>query len=131
VHRLVAFAFLPPPKPGEEVCHGRKKSPDGSPCDWADNLSWGTHRKNVGEDMHRDGTIRVGESNPQSKLAEQAVREIRRLHAIGLSGSHAKHSRSCGHHTLVSLGGQFGVSAVLIGSIVRRQSWTYLEEIAA
>lgn len=51
VHALVAMAFLPPPAPGEEVCHY-----DGDPGhNVVSNLRWGTRTENL-LDAVRHGT---------------------------------------------------------------------------
>jgi hypothetical protein len=50
VHRLVALAFLPPPEPGQEVCHNTSDKTD---CRVV-NLRWDTHHENI-----RD-TVRQG-----------------------------------------------------------------------
>lgn len=53
-----------------------------------------------------------GEANKASKLTEDDVREIRRLHGEGMTG--------------VALAAKFGVSNVNISLIVRRKAWTHV-----
>lgn len=50
VHKLVAGAFLPPQRPGMEVCHGER----GQQCNWWTNLRYDTHRANM-QDRLNDG----------------------------------------------------------------------------
>ena len=54
VHRLIAFAFLPPPLEGQtDVCHN-----DGNPSNnVVANLRWDTHAGNMA-DIRRHGTAR-------------------------------------------------------------------------
>jgi len=56
---------------------------------------------------------RWGESNPQAKLNDQAVREIRLLYETGSFSQQ-------------ELGGKFGVDQKVISAIVRRKSWTHV-----
>lgn len=79
IHRLVMLAFIGPPPPGQEVCHG----PNGRLDNRLSELSYGTHAKNSGPDKARDGTLARGSDAPGAKLSEADVREIRRRHAAG------------------------------------------------
>lgn len=47
------------------------------------HLSWGTKKKNNGEDKVRDGTMSQGESHGSSKLTELQIKEIRAKYATG------------------------------------------------
>jgi len=92
VHRIVCETFLgPPPSPRHQVCHINGKRDDNR----AVNLRWGTAKENQ-EDKIRHGTLPTGyrngkytkpESTPRgeqhgnSKLSENQVRAIRKLHA--------------------------------------------------
>lgn len=72
VHALVAAAFLPERKDGEEVRHR-----DGNRlnCE-ASNLEWGTHRDNM-IDQYRHGTRIASEWHPNSVLTVEMVQWIR------------------------------------------------------
>lgn len=50
VHRLVAFAFLGEPQPGQEVCHNDGDWRNNTPA----NLRWDTHAENL-KDVFRHG----------------------------------------------------------------------------
>ena len=70
VHRLVALAFLPPKKPGEEIRHM-----DGNAANCAlSNLAYGTHSENV-----RDGYRYAGKIKERQKLDPKTAAEIRDL----------------------------------------------------
>jgi hypothetical protein len=75
VHQLVMRAFVGACPPGQEVCHGPRKSPDGSVCDWADNLSYKPHEINNGPDRLRDGTLHFGEDNERASLTNGEAEE--------------------------------------------------------
>lgn len=68
VHRLVALAFLPAPRPGQMVLHGNDCRTDCT----AENLRWGTHHDNH-DDKRRRGRL----VPPVRKLTRAQVREIR------------------------------------------------------
>jgi hypothetical protein len=108
VHRLVLEAFVGPCPPGMEGCHG----PNGQADNSLANLSWGTKTKNLGEDKRRDGTARTGETNVNAKLTEDDVREIRRLHALGVD-----------HDVLAA---QYPVSRSMIDKICTRECWAWV-----
>lgn len=71
VSRLVAMAFLGPPKPGEIVLHGPRGKGDNSLA----NLSWGTYRQNA-LDKIRDGTLYKGEKHHKAKFNEEIARKV-------------------------------------------------------
>ena len=81
VHILVTRAFLGPCPEGQEVCHG----PAGRLDNRLVNLSYGTHLKNCGEDMRRDGTIPAGVRNGRAILTDEIVLELRARVAAGES----------------------------------------------
>jgi hypothetical protein len=73
VHRLIAEAFLEPPKDESAiVCHK-----DGNPANNVpDNLYWGDAKTN-GADAIAHGTIARGERNCNAKLTADIIRNIR------------------------------------------------------
>lgn len=79
VARLVAEAFVGPRPDGAVLRHGEK----GRLCNEVSNLSYGTQAQNMGEDRWRDGTMPHGEGHHNSKLNEEAVRQIRILRSNG------------------------------------------------
>ena len=109
VHRLVAEAFLGPCPEGHIVCHG----PGGPLDNRLENISYGTHSKNLGEDRRRDGTLPRGSRSGKAKLTEEQVIEIKRRTAAG--ESRASISRS------------FGVNPETISHIATGRSWAWLE----
>lgn len=133
VHHLVAEAFIGPRPDGMEVCHGPRKSEDGSVCDRVDNLSYGTRSKNAGEDRRRDGTLIAGESHPFARLTDEGVREIRRLHAVGLGAEHPRHNRWCRdvHWSPARLADVFGVNDTTVKKVIRGTAWAHVTETEA
>jgi hypothetical protein len=113
VHRLVAAAFLGPRPKGAVTLHGPAGRLDNRVC----NLSYGTTAKNQGPDRLRDGTLPRGTRNGRAKLTKDDVRAIRGASAAGAS-----------QRKLARL---HGVSHAVIGRIVRRESWAWLDEGAA
>lgn len=109
VHRLVAVAFLgPPPTPNHQVAHW---DGDRGHCH-VSNLRWATIPENT-EDRMRHGTTARGTKSPWSILDESDVRMVRRLHQEGA--------------TQISLAIRLKVSKSLIGAIVRREAWRWLD----
>lgn len=108
VHHLVLFAFVGPRPEGFECRHL-----DGDPSNnFVDNLRWGTHTENM-EDRSKHGTLNVrGELNPNAKLTESDVREIRRRVASG--------------ETQHKVAGSFDVTPALISAIIRRVIWKHV-----
>lgn len=109
VHRLVAEAFIGPIPPRHEVNHidGNKTN------NQLGNLEILTRSENI---LHgvRSGLIPItGENNPQSKLTNDSVLEIRRLHADGWGGYKA-------------LAKRFDISWSVIRNIVKRKTWRHL-----
>lgn len=101
VHRLVCAAFNPNPFNLPMACHNNGASNDNR----ADNLYWGTAEQNA-KDKIRHGTVRIGWSNPATKLSLSDVRFIRfELANNPKFGKAAKLAR------------QFGVSKQLISRI--------------
>lgn len=80
VSRLVAIAFLGPPKKGEIVLHG----PLGKENNSVSNLSWGTYRQNI-LDRLRDGTAYSGGRHFKAKFNDSIVREIFDMYIDGYS----------------------------------------------
>ena len=121
VHQIVARSFLGEPRPGEQVCHGPRKNDDGTQCNWADNLEWGTAAKNLGDDKRRDGTLGMarGERNGQSKLTAADVREIQRLWQSTAHLSRVHPDR----WNQYKLAEEFGLSQSGISEIVRGVRW--------
>lgn len=80
VSRLVAMAFLRPPKKGEIVLHGPLGKEDNS----VSNLSWGTYRQNI-LDRLRDGTTYSGSRHFKTKFNDSIAREIFDMYIDGYS----------------------------------------------
>jgi hypothetical protein len=107
VHRLVALAFHDHCPPGHEACHGPAGRLDCS----AENVYWGTHQRNMGPDMERDGTLRRGELNPISKLKAGDVRTIR-----ALRGREPQHR----------VAARYGIHQVTVSKIQTGKRWGHL-----
>lgn len=94
VHRLVAIAFLPPPRPEQRyVLHGPDH--DRTNCR-VDNLRWGTHAENAADKV-RNGTAARGATR---KLLPKHVRLIRES-TLGAARL-AKQLRAQGIHLSIS-----------------------------
>jgi len=108
-HRLVALAFLgQPPFAGWQVAHE-----DGNPAhNEPSNLRWDLAKGNA-DDMLRHGTRRFGERHQNSKLTEEAVREIRRQRLVGV--------------TYRELSARFGVSQSNICAAASGRQWGHVE----
>ncbi len=105
VHRLVLESFVGPCPEGMECRHL-----NGDPSDnRLSNLRWGTHRENM-LDSVRHGTRATGSRNGNSRLHEDAVREIRSAYATGKITQRA-------------LALQHGVSQKTIFNIVKEKQW--------
>lgn len=111
VHRLVTDAFIGPKPQDAETRHL-----DGNPLNNApSNLAYGTHGENV-DDRRRHGRDPVGIRNPRAKLTEADVRSIRSAY----TGKRGQQSR---------LAEQYGVTARMIGYILRGENWKHLSPI--
>lgn len=110
VHALVLTAFVGPRPPGHESLHNDGVASNNR----LTNLRWGTRSENV-LDAVRHGTYRnnprFGEAHQNSKLTTDQVLEIRSLSG---SASHAKIAQ------------RFGVSAFVVGTIIRRKAWKHV-----
>jgi predicted XRE-type DNA-binding protein len=78
------------------------------------HLQWKTPKQNQ-YDRVLDGTHSRGTACVTAKLTEDQVREIRRLYAEG------KMSQQ-------QIANHYGVTQFTISSIVRRKSWSWLED---
>ncbi len=77
-HRLVLIAFSGPRPDGMESRHLDGNRQNNS----VENLAWGDKREQW-QDRRRHGYSHCGTGNPNSKLSDDTVREIRRLHSAG------------------------------------------------
>jgi hypothetical protein len=84
-------------------------------CVNPDHLELGTHKKNNGPDMIRDGTLSCGERNGRSILTSMKVYWIRRLYATGM----------CTQQALADI---YGVSRSTVEDIVLRKKWKHLKD---
>ena len=108
VHKLVCAAFNgPKPSPTHEVRHldGNKDN------NRAENLAWGTPLENSA-DRERHGRTARGIRQPQAKLTDDNVREIRRRLADG--------------ETHKAIAATFGVSYGKIGHIASGRNWRHV-----
>lgn len=108
VHRLVLEAHGGPCPDGMECRHLDGNSENNH----VSNLKWGTHKEN-GQDMVRHGRSRKGHRRYNSKLVEEDVRTIRRLHLEGKS--------------VKEIACSFPVSWQNIKHIVSNESWKHVK----
>jgi hypothetical protein len=107
VHHLVLEAFVGSRPPGTECCHN-----DDDPANnRLSNLRWDTHLANMG-DMKRRGRSLSGTRNPNAKLTEAGVREIRR--------------RADGGESLWNIARERGMTYQAIRGIVSGCSWVHV-----
>lgn len=105
VHYLVALAFHGPRPKGLVIRHL-----NGNPLDnRATNLGYGTHGDNM-QDRARHGTAARGTDQPNAKLTDRAVREIR--------------TSDLGTAALAS---RYGVSETCIKQARKRHSWGHVK----
>ena len=114
MHRLLAQAFVPNPKPEiyDTVNHidGNRRNNN------LENLEWCTQKQNIQHAWETGlipSTINSGESNVHSKLTEKDVLEIR--------ATYIPHSK--GEFGTKALSERFGVTAKTIGRIIRKELW--------
>lgn len=106
VHTLVAMAFLPRPNfEGAEVNHidGDKANPMVS------NLEWTTSSENSLHSYQHGLQTAVGESNGQSKLTEENVKEIR-----------------SGYERPEFYADKYGVDRVTVLDVLARRTWRHV-----
>jgi hypothetical protein len=109
VHVLVMLAFTGACPPKQEIRHL-----DGNPENNAlTNLRYGTREENS-VDRKSHGTDNGGERNGMSKITEDTVREIREQYAEGGRSQSA-------------IAAQHGICREMVGRIIRRDSWAYLD----
>ncbi|HEX4609368.1 MAG TPA: NUMOD4 domain-containing protein [Urbifossiella sp.] len=110
VHHLVLEAFVSSCPPGMEACHGAGLHGDNRLV----NLTWGTKAKNCGPDKERDGTLLFGETQPNAKLTEATVTEIRTRYAAG--------------ETQAVLAREFGISRSAVSMAASGKRWAHLAD---
>lgn len=109
VGRLILETFRGSCPESMECCHGITGPRDDS----LKNLSWGTHKKNAGEDRLRDGTDNRGEKCGAHKLNRKQVLQAR-LWASKIPQ--------------VEIAKRLGISKQTVCDIFHRRSWAWLEE---
>ena len=110
VHRLVYQAFFGEIPEGMVVRHDNGINTDNR----ASNLLLGTYSDNE-KDKVRHGTVPLGEAHHSSRLTEDQIRQIR-----------ARYKKCCSNNGAKALAVEYGVSAVAIGNIVHRKTWTHV-----
>jgi hypothetical protein len=101
---LLLTTFVGPRPPGMQCCHANDVNTD----DRLSNLRWDTLANNI-RDRIKNGGNPAGERNGRAKLTDDDVREIRRLHLIGLSTR--------------NIASMFPVSKSMVAYICRGDSW--------
>lgn len=112
VHRLVAEAFIPNPENKETVNHidGDKTNNCVSNLEWATRSEQTQHSYDLGLKKPMPGR-----NNPNAKLTDEQVREIRSLYVKG--------SKEFG---TVALGKKYDVHAGVIERVVKRKSYIHV-----
>lgn len=108
VARLIAITFIPNPKNKPQVNHLKGKLNDS-----VDALEWTTASENI-KHAYDTGLIKpkYGEDNPQSKLTEKQVKQIRKLYKQGL--------------TQQNIADQFHINRCNISEIVNFKLWKHI-----
>lgn len=106
-HRVAYELQVGPIPPGLFACHHC----DTPLCVRPEHLFLGTPRDNA-HDMMAKGrhAFVAGSNNPNARLTQQQVDEMRRL-------------RKTGNYTFIQLGAMYGVSASTVGRIFRGNLW--------
>jgi hypothetical protein len=113
VHRLLAFAFLPPPTVVNGQLQTDVRHKDGMKLNNnVDNLEWGTPAENLA-DRIRHGTMTWGSRNGACRLSESEVIEMRRLRTSGM--------------TYEEIGKRFRVAYQTAHRACVGDSWSHLE----
>ena len=113
VHRLVAAAFLGPPYFDGQMHIVRHL--DGNPINNSlDNIAYGTNKDNA-DDARKHGKIYMGESNHNSTLTEDQVREIRQIRYRDKTG-------------IKEIATVYDVSRETISRILRREAWSHIND---
>lgn len=109
IHRLVAYTFLPPHGPQQQINHINGIKTDNRP----ENLEWVSPSANM-QHAFKNGLGRVsrGENNTRAILCEDDVRKIRLLSASG---------RSC-----AAISRDYAVSEATIRQILKGRNWAHV-----
>ena len=121
-HRIAYWLTYGPIATG---IHIRHITCDNPPCCRPDHLAGGTRRQNMADMLKKQRDVwntkpermRRGERSPNAKLSQAQVEEIRRRF-------------SAGGVMKVELAREYGVTDVLIGKIVRGESWRHVSQAA-
>ena len=110
IHRLVANTFIPNPNALPYINH--KDEDKRNNC--VDNLEWCTASYNAtyGSLSKRKRERVLGENNPRSKLTEEEVRAIRKLHFNGVSNK--------------TIGLCYGISSDHVYQIITGRRWKHV-----
>ena len=106
VHAVVCEHFHGPRPPGMEACHSHTGNRH---CCNPRHLRWGTRQENAADTIAH-GTSTAGVRNPNARLADVHVAEIRRRYAAGGIRQ-------------ADLAREFGISQRHISRIVRGKAW--------
>ena len=112
IHRLVAEAFIENPNGCEQVNHKDRNKLNNH----VENLEWVTPQENSahGNSLESDKERKRGSSNPNSKLTEKCVIEIRRLRKKGIK--------------IQEIADKFDINNSSVSTICNNKSWKHIIE---
>lgn len=106
--KMCEIAYGPPPTPAHQGAH----SCNNRICVNPRHLRWALPIENIADQIAH-GTRARGERNGFVKLTADAVKEIRRRHATGITGR--------------ALALEYGVTPTQLSRVVRREAWAWLD----
>lgn len=108
VHRLVADAFLPEPKPGQFFVNHKNSNPRDNRVE---NLEWCTHKENIQHAVD-NGRMRHGSNHRETHLVEKNIIDIRMRKLQG--------------DKLKIIAEDYNISVATASAIVRGATWKHV-----
>lgn len=108
VHRLVAELFIPNPLNKKEVNHIDRDRSNNR----VENLEWVTRKENIKHSKEAYSLSRIGSKNGRTKLTEDDVLKIRKMHDEGV----AKYL----------IAKSFNIGWSTVDHIIKRETWKHI-----